>query len=155
MREREYEREREQEENCRKQEYELKMLELEAGGAAAHVTGAHDVRSKMSKLPPISDGHDELDSYLQRFKRFTRSSVWKEDKWAMYLSTLLTGKALDTYSRLSDADSGSYGRLRSALLKRYNFTEEGYRIKFCKVRPEQNETPLQFVVRLRCYLENG
>ena len=59
---------------------------------------------------------------------------------------------MNTYSRLSDADAGSYARLKSAFLKRYNLTEEGYRTKFRRVRPEQNETPLQFFVRLWCYL---
>ena len=70
----------------------------------------------------------------------------------MYLSALLTGKALDTYSRLSDAGARSYVQLKSALLKHYNLTKKGYR-KFCKVRQEQNETPLQFVIRLQCYLD--
>ena len=43
--------------------------------------------------------------------------------------------------------------LKSALLKRYNLTEEGYRTKFRRVTTEQNETPLQFVVRLQCYFD--
>ena len=43
--------------------------------------------------------------------------AWKEDKWATYLSALLTGKALDTYSGLSDTDAGSYAQVKSALLK--------------------------------------
>ena len=126
---------------------------MEAGGVAARVTGTHDSRSKTPKLSPFSDGHDELDSYIQRFERFARSSRWKEDKRATYLSALLMGKALDTYSRLSDADAGSYAGLKSALLKRYNLTEEGYRTKFRRVTTEQNEIPLQFVVRLRCYFD--
>ena len=110
-REHEYEREREREEKRRKYEYEQKRLELEASGVAARVTGAHDARSKTPKLPPLSR-HDELNSYLQRFERFA-SSAWKEDEWATYISALLTGKALDTYSRLSDADAGSYARRRA------------------------------------------
>ena len=150
LREHEYERKRD--EKLRKHEYELKKLELEACGVAARVTGAYDARSKTSKLPSFSDGHDKLDSYLQRFERFAKSCECKEDEWATYLSASLTGKALNTYSRLSDADAGSNARLKSALLKRYNLTEECYKTKFRRVRPEQNETPLQFVVRLRCYL---
>ena len=117
------------------------------------MTSAHNAKSKTLKLPLFSDGHDELDSCLQHFERFARSCAWKEDKWATYLSALLTGKALNTYSRLSDADTGSYTRLKSALLKLYNLTEERYRTKFRRVKPEQNNTPLQFVVRLRCYLD--
>ena len=33
----------------------LKRLEIDACGVAARVTGAHDARSKMPKLPPFSD----------------------------------------------------------------------------------------------------
>ena len=78
LRKREYELEREREEKRRKHKYDPKRLELEAGGVAAHVTGARDARSKTPKLPPFSDGHDELDSYLHRFERFARSSAWKK-----------------------------------------------------------------------------
>ena len=67
LQEHKYEREREREEKRRKHEYKLKRLELKVGGVAARVTGAHDARSKTPKLPPFSDGHGELDSYLQRF----------------------------------------------------------------------------------------
>ena len=51
LREHEYERECKREEKRRKHEYELKRLELEAGGGAARMTGAHDARSKTPKLP--------------------------------------------------------------------------------------------------------
>ena len=44
-------------------------------------------------------------------------------------------------------------RLNSALLKCSNLTDEGYRIKFRRVRLEQKETPLHFAVSLRCYLD--
>ena len=70
---------------CKREErtrhkYELKRLELEASDAAAHVVGTHDARSKTPKLPQFSDGHDKLDSYLQRFGRFARSSTWRGKK---------------------------------------------------------------------------
>ena len=142
--ERKYVREHQREETHMKHEYKLKRLELKASSAVTRVAGAHDATPH---LPPFSDGHDELDSYLQRFEQFMRSSAWKEDEWVTYLSALLTEKTLDTYSQLSDADARSYARLKSALLKRYNLTKEGLRRKFRKVRPKQNETPLQFVIR--------
>ena len=38
------------------------------------------------------------------------------------------------------------------LLTRYNYTEDGYRKKFREATPETEETPDQFVIRLKNYL---
>lgn len=68
------------------------------------------------------DVKDDLHSYLQRFERFARSNNWEGDQWSVFLNLLLTGNALDGYSRLSDE--------AEALRKRYDLTEEGYHKKF-------------------------
>ena len=76
------------------------------------------------------DGKDDLDSYLLRFERFATTNKWNKDGWASSLSALLTGRALDVYSRLSDTAAVEYDQLKSALLKRYGLTEDGFRIRF-------------------------
>ena len=45
-----------------------------------------------------------------------------------------------------------YGRLKLALLKRYDFTEFEYHRRFCDAKPEGQESPSQFIVRLKNYL---
>ena len=47
----------------------------------------------------------------------------------------------------------NYDRLKAALLKRYNLTEQGYREKFRKCRPEKEESPEQYIFRMQTYLE--
>ena len=94
-----------------------------------------------------------MDSYLLRFERFARAAGWEEDQWAVSLSALLTGKALDIFYRLDAEQSSDYDRLKNALLRRYGLTAEGYRKKLRESRPEQDETPGQFVVRLQAYLK--
>ena len=42
-------------------------------------------------------------------------------------------------------------RPKVALLERYDFTERGYREKFYEARPEEHESPSQFVFRLKNY----
>ena len=44
---------------------------------------------------------DKIDSYLQRYVKVNR---WDENEWATSFSALLSNKALDVYSRLSDDD---------------------------------------------------
>ena len=48
-------------------------------------------------------------------------------------------------------EASDYKCLKSALLKRYQLTEDGFRKKFRAARPEKYESPKQFVVRLNNY----
>ena len=41
------------------------------------------------------------------FRAIAQANNWRREEWAQALCTLLTGKALDVYSRLSDEDSGT------------------------------------------------
>ena len=72
--------------------------------------------------------------------------------WAAYLSTLLKGRALDVYDRLSTEDAADYDKLKDALLKNFDMTERGFRKKFRYSRPERSETFIQFSSRLYSYL---
>ena len=71
--------------------------------------------------------------------------------WAIKLSALLTGKAMDVYTRMSDADANDYNKLKKTLLTRYNYTEDGHKKRFREATPETEETPDQFVIRLKNY----
>ena len=53
---------------------------------------------------------------------------------------------------MSDTDANDYDKLKKALLTRYNYTEDRFRKRFREVKPETEETPDQFVVRLKNYL---
>ena len=67
------------------------------------------------KMPAFVDGKDNLDSYLLRFERFARSNEIDESQWAVNLSVLLTGRALDVYSRMDEEGAGDYQALKAAL----------------------------------------
>ena len=143
------------EEARRRHEMEMMRLELEASAHGVRISegGARGLNPKVPKLPVFADGTDELDNYLRRFERFATNSGWKETERASYLSTLLTGRALDVYSRLPDSATDVYKQLKQALLKWYNLTHEGYRLKFWQERPERDESPSQFIARLLNYVK--
>ena len=139
-------------------EKELKIKEMELQ-AQAQVTASSATTqpplnkdAKSPKLPSFIDEKDELDSYLLRFERYAENASWEKDTWAIKLSALLTGRAMDIYTRMSDADASDYDKLKKALLTRYNYTEDGYRKRFREATPETEETPDQFVIRLKNYL---
>ena len=134
-----------------KREHELELARLAARDGNGHTAERED-RAKAPKLPSFVDGKDDLDAYLQRFERFAETAKWKKDGWASKLSALLSGRALEVYSRLSEEAAKDYDKVKIALMKRYDLTEDGYRRKFRASKPEVDESPEQFIVRLDRYL---
>ena len=57
----------------------------------------------------------------------------KKEDWAVSLSSYLTGSTLETYSWMPSEDALDYGKVKVALMKRFQCTEEGYRnkVSFC------------------------
>ncbi|XP_062584037.1 uncharacterized protein LOC134245806 isoform X2 [Saccostrea cucullata] len=73
--------------------------------------------------------------------------------WAVNLSALLKGRALDVYALLPQEKALDYAALKTALLRRFEKTEDGFREYFRRCRPEVGETFTQFAVRLGSYLD--
>ena len=97
-------------------------------------------RAKGPKLPTFVDVKDDLDSYLKRFERFAISNGWERREWATALSALLTGIALDVYSRLPDDTAFDYEKVKEALLIRYQLTKEGFKKRYRESDPKEGET---------------
>ena len=102
------------------------------------VVSQHNYRVK---IPPFDDVKDNLDDYLHRFERYVVSQHVDKSEWALHLSTL-KGKALEVYSRLLSSDALDYDILTKALQKRYQLTEEGFRITFRACKPERGESAI-------------
>ena len=144
---------------------ELKKMEMETAkfkmdadvarhridvGGAAHDVGlvGGGMNAKIPRLLTYYDGKDSLDSYLVQCERFASTS-----NWPINLSALLTGRALDVYTRLSDDQAKDYEQLKTALLERYQLNAEGFRCKLRESTAEQGENPAQFLMRLESYLQ--
>ena len=104
-------------------------------------------------MPYFDELKDDIDSYLRRFERYATAQKWTPETWAVNLSALLRGRALDVYSLLPQDKALDYAALKAALLKRFEKTEDGFRQQFRKCRPEKGETFEQFTVRLSSYLD--
>ena len=135
-------------------ELKLKEMELQAQAQAtassATTPPPRYKDAKSPKIPSFIDEKDELDSYLLHFERYAENAIWEKDTWAIKLSALLTGRAMDVYTRMSDTDASDYDKLKKALLM--SLTADGYRKRFREATPETEETPDQFVIRLKNYL---
>ncbi|KAH9368018.1 hypothetical protein HPB48_021679 [Haemaphysalis longicornis] len=109
--------------------------------------------SARKSLPPFEDARDDLDAYLKRFECVAQSQGWPKSKWAIAISTCLTGEALKVYGRLSPEESLDYDQVKLALLQRFRFTAEGYRERFRHSKPEKDETAKQYAARLKGYFD--
>jgi len=129
---RQWEYEQEEKQKQRELEIALAQLQLElhekklaAGkkhnlspedGDAETVEEGHDTSFKGVRgptMPPFDDTKDNMDAFIHRFEIYASSQKWPEDKWAVYLSALLRGKALEVYSRLSLEDANDYDILKN------------------------------------------
>ncbi|XP_064649953.1 uncharacterized protein LOC135501648 [Lineus longissimus] len=127
-------------------------LELIEAKAKAVTKGVEPRAPKPPKLPYFNETHDDMDAYLQRFERYAETQKWPQEQWAMNLSALLKGKALEVYARLPSEDALDFAKLKAALLIRFELTVEGFRKRFRTYKPEMGETFLQFSSRLKNYL---
>ena len=83
---------------------------------------------------------DDIDVYLCSFERLTFVHGWDRGTWATRLAANLSGNSLEAFAWMSAEDSSDYGKVRSAILSKYELTEEVYRKKFRYTRKEHDET---------------
>jgi len=151
---REYDKEqREYDENRLREEREFELRKIEMMNDNSNHN--HDNSRQNARVPrlPSYCEKENMDAYLERFERFATNQKWAKDEWATYLSALLTGKATEVYARMPYDESLQYSKLKDALLRKFDLTKDGFRDKFKQVKPEDNETPSQFVVRISGYLD--
>ena len=60
---------------------------------------------------------------------------------------------MQVYSSMPATNADDFKGLKTALFKRYQFTEDGFRHKFRTSKPESGDTHFQFVVRLSGYFK--
>ncbi|GFR63931.1 SCAN domain-containing protein 3 [Elysia marginata] len=72
-----------------------------------------------------------------RFERFTSNS-WLRDNWSSAWCALLTGRALDCYVPVVGTTQ-DYDKVKTAMMKRYDLTEDGYRRKCRSCKPAEED----------------
>jgi len=123
----------------------------DSDGASGHWIAASTARPRGRagpKLPYFDDTKDNANSYLRPFERYAELNGWPQDEWAISLSALLKGNAIEVYSRLAETEAKSYDKLKSALLRKFDLTVYGFRKRFYEARRERDETAAQFICRL-------
>ena len=128
------------------QERAMELLKLRAAtGVSKSEVGSKSLRPK---LPKFEEQKDDMGAYIGCF---ARSQGWREDTLAVSLRSFLTWKGLAVYTSMPPEQADDYPALKKAVLKRYQLTEEGFRLKFRDSKSDQGETVFQFMARLVRY----
>ena len=109
-------------------EHELEVLRLRGNRQQDQQNERNN--TKTPKLLSFVETKDEIDNLIQHFEQYAQANRWEEENWVISLGALLTGKALEAYTILSEEDASNHVELNNALLKRYNLTTKGYHRKF-------------------------
>jgi len=99
-------------------------------------------------MPYFDVERDVMDSYLGRFERFAESQKWRREDWALYLSALLKGRALDVYSMMPTEYANDNDQLKDALLK---LSADGFKRRFRSAKPETGRDAHPVPTRLDNY----
>ena len=92
---------------------------------------------------------DNIEAYLTTFERVMQAHEIPTSHWALNLTRQLTGRAQQAYAALNQEDARSYAKIKAAILRRYNITDETYRQQFRRLKLKQGETPIELVTHLR------
>ena len=99
------------------------------------------------KLTKLLESED-IESYLTTFERMMQVYHVDEERWAFKLAPQLTGRAQQAYAAMRAEDAADYRLVITAILHRYNISEETYRRRFRTARKKEGETFGEMAVRL-------
>jgi transposase InsO family protein len=129
-------------------EHQARLDALRKGPPSDVTSRKHADSNPSLSMPPFDETKEEIELYLKRFERVASVNQWKEDTWAVRLSTCLTGRAAECYMSLDDESCQDYEAVKTALLARYQLTADVYRRRFRSARKKDFETHKQFGIRL-------
>ncbi len=99
-------------------------------------------------MQPYHEGED-IEHYLITFERIAHACQWPQEEWALHLAPLLTGKARSAYVAMDIDDTMDYGKIKCAVLQKFEIGAETYRVRFRSSVPGEDETPKELQVRLK------
>ena len=73
---------------------------------------------------------------------------WPKEVWATQVAGLLTGKRMEAYATLTPEDAIIYEKVKDAILRRYEISEETYCQRFKQDRKKGEELYRQCADRL-------
>ena len=97
-------------------------MEKTTSGSSLGAGGSYESEAKVFKLTKA----DDIEAYLATFERLMGAFTVLKKRWVFKLAPQLTSKVQQAYAALDLTQTTDYDQVKSAILKRYNVTEETY-----------------------------
>ncbi|XP_066964303.1 LOW QUALITY PROTEIN: uncharacterized protein [Macrobrachium rosenbergii] len=143
---RKLELEAEERENLR--QYELQKLKLSSPSSLG-LEGTPNVETDrfgwttvLKLVPKFSES--DVSKYFQSFEKLMKQVECPKEYYCLLLQSVLTGKAQEVYSCLSDEQCANYETVKEIILKAYKQVPEAYRLKFRHFRKNSSMTFMEF-----------
>ena len=121
----------------------------EAAPTASGGTSSSEDKVKLSKLTET----DDIEAYLTTFERMMAAYEVPENRWPYKLAPMLTGKAQQAYAAMEPARAADYAEVKTAILCRYDISEETYRQRFRVTTRKEGETYQELATRTEDLME--
>ena len=122
----------------------LRVVEKTTSRLGLGAGGSHESEAKVSKFTEA----DDIEAYLTTFERLMGAFSVSKERWVFKLAPQLTGKAQQAYAALDLTQTTDYDQVKSAILKRYNVTEETYRTRLRAVTRGKQESYAEMATRV-------
>ena len=105
-------------------------------------------RDRDVKVAKLTEDND-TEAYLTTLECLMKAYDVAKERWAFKLAPQLIGKAQQAYAAMLPDDAKDYDKIKDAILRRYDITEESYRQRFRLLKPKTEETIQELEARLR------
>ena len=104
-------------------------------------------------MTKFSESTDNIEAYLTTFERLMTAHYVDTARWAYMLAPQLTGKAQQAFAAMPSTSSGSYDQVKTAILRRFDISEETYRQRFRGASCKEGKSYRELAVRLSDLLD--
>ena len=91
---------------------------------------------------------DHVKHFLATFEQTAEQQDWPKEIWVMQGAGLLSGKVMAAYAALTPEDAVDYGKVKDAIVRRYEINEETYHQQFRQDRKKGHESYREFADQL-------
>ena len=132
-----------------REQMEMLRTMVEAGARRDAAGRTSDDKVKLSKLTES----DDIEAYLTTFERMMAAYGIPNDRWSFKLAPMLTGRAQQAYAAMEPARAADYAEVKTAILRRYDISEETYRQRFRVAAKKEGEAYRELATRVEDLLE--
>ena len=131
--------EREERKLDREHDLECKKLEAESKHKIQSKDSNSYNISKAIKMPKFDEKSDTMDAYIHRFEFLASNKNIDKKHWSLCLAENLSGSCLEVIQSMPNDDATDYEKLKTKLLERFKYNQEGYRKQFKSCKPKLDE----------------